>query len=115
MACAVHIPAELLSRLEDFPLRSRLAVRLRLMRLAEACVEQWSPEDPRWLHLAQPDMETEGWRFYTEGCCVRVRKEQDAEDDARLTVHALGRVVVHGAAMDPDPARIVAFRPSGRH
>ncbi|RKH15196.1 hypothetical protein D7V97_00865 [Corallococcus sp. CA053C] len=34
---------------------------------------------------------------------------------SRITVHALGRVVVHGAALDVDSARIVVFRSPGRH
>ncbi|NOK39604.1 hypothetical protein HMI49_41215 [Corallococcus exercitus] len=95
---AVHIPRELLERLEAFPLRPRLAVRLRLLRLAEAA-DSWPPEDARWAHVAQAD--AEGWRFYTQGCCVQVRRDGDA---GGLRVHALGRVVLQGAALRRGPS-----------
>ncbi|CAM3731581.1 hypothetical protein COSO111634_24315 [Corallococcus soli] len=104
MPWAVHIPEELCSRLEALPLRPRLAVRLRLLRLAEAA-EQWLPEDPRWRRVARPDVE--GWRFYTEGCCVRVHQDKEGE---RLTVHSLGRVLIHDASTSREVVRILVFQ-----
>lgn len=88
MPYAIQVPPDVRLLLNALPSRVRMAVWMRLTRLAEMA-EQWPPEDVRWEHLATPD--ADGLHFYVSGCCVRVRLEPEGR---RLALHELGLIRV---------------------